>query len=177
MAVPTQQRTDAPAKRIVVGRVGSAYGVHGWVWIRSYTEPQTNILDYSPWQLRLAAKWRSVQVLQGRRQGKGLAVRLIGCDDRDAARDLRGAEIVVDRRQLPGLNPMEYYWSDLLGVKVANCSGVDLGRVVGLLWTGANDVMCIQGDRERLIPFLPNDVVREVDLKNGIVRVDWEPDF
>jgi 16S rRNA processing protein RimM len=72
---------------------------------------------------------------------------------------------------------MEYYWADLLGMEVVNCSGVWLGRVVGLLSTGANDVLRIQGDQERLIPFLLNDVVREIDLKDKTMRVDWEPDF
>jgi 16S rRNA processing protein RimM len=177
MATCTRQRVDLPVQRLVVGRVGSAFGVHGWMRIQSYTEPQENILDYSPWQLRLAADWRSAEVVEGRRQGKGLVVKVAGCDDRDSARALLGAEIWVDRRQLSEPDVMEYYWADLLGMEVVNCSGVWLGRVVGLLSTGANDVLRIQGDQERLIPFLLNDVVREIDLKDKTMRVDWEPDF
>nr|MBS0022228.1 ribosome maturation factor RimM [Gammaproteobacteria bacterium] len=177
MTAPPQPRGDGPAPRIVVGRVGSAHGIQGWLRIQSYTQPQENILDYSPWRLRIATDWRSVEVVEGRRQGKGLVVKLAGCADREAAHQLLGAEIFVDRQQLPEPNAMEYYWADLIGVVVVNCSGVELGRVVGLLATGANDVLRTQGDRERLIPFLLNDVVREVDLRNRTIRVDWEPDF
>lgn len=177
MAGRRQQPVDAPAPRIMVGRIGSAHGLQGWLRIQSYTEPYENILDYSPWQLRIAADWCSVEVIQGRRQGKGLVAKLTGCDDRDAAHDLLGAEIFVHRQQLPKPNALQYYWADLIGAAVVNCAGVRLGRVVGLLSTGANDVLRTQGDRERLIPFLLNDVVREVDLSNRTIRVDWEPDF
>lgn len=168
---------DCPTQRLVVGRIGSACGVHGWVRIQSYTEPPENILDYSPWQLRVAAEWHWAQVVEGRRQGKGIVVKLAGYDDRDSARALQGAEIVVDRRQLPEPKMMEYYWTDLLGAQVFNCSGVHFGRVVGLLSTGANDVLRIQGDRERLVPFLLTEVVQQVDLRNKTIRVDWDPDF
>ena len=177
MVVGNQEDDDAPTPRVVVGRVGGARGVQGWVRIHSYTEPQANILEYSPWQLKLSADWRSVDVVQGRRQGKGFVAKLSGYDDRQTADQLRGAEIYVDRRQLPEPDALEYYWADLLGAEVVNGSGVALGRVVGLLSTGANDVLRIHGDRERLVPFLLNDVVREVDLRDQIIRVDWDPDF
>ncbi len=177
MEVAKEHHGEKPTQRIVVGRVGSAHGVHGWVRVQSFTEPQANILDYSPWQLRLAADWRSVEVVHGRCLGRGLAVKLAGCDDRDAARDLLGAQIYVEREQLPAPSAREYYWADLLGARVVNCSGIEFGRVIGLLSTGANDVLRTSGDRERLIPFLLNDVVREVDLRNQTIRVDWEADF
>lgn len=171
------QHSEKPTDRIAVGRIGSAHGVHGWVRIQSFTEPPANIFDYSPWQLRLTANWRSAEVIQGRRQGKGWVAKLVGYEDRDAVHNLLGAEIYVDRERLPAPNAMEYYWADLLGARVVNCSGVELGRVVGLLSTGANDVLRILGDRERLIPFLLTEVVREVDLRNQTIRVDWEADF
>lgn len=164
-------------QRIAVGRIGRAYGVQGWVRIESYTEPPANIFTYCPWQLRMPAGWRAAEAVEGRRQGKGLVAKLAGCDDRDTARGLQGAEIFIDRQQLPESNAMEYYWADLLGAEVVNCVGISLGRVVGLLCTGANDVLRVQGDRERLVPFLLNEVVREVDLNAKIIRVDWEPDF
>lgn len=168
---------NRPARRIVVGRVGSAHGVHGWVRVWSYTNPEGNLLDYSPWQLKRAGACSLVQVVQGRMYGKRMVVKLAGYDDRQTAESLLGAEILVERQQLPALAAREYYWADLLGARVVNGSGVELGRVVGLLSTGANDVLRIQGDRDRLIPFLLDDVIREVDLEQRTIRVDWEPDF
>ena len=54
--------------------------------------------------------------------------------------------------------------------------GTGLGRVAYVLETGANDVLVTEGERERLIPFVPGDVVLDVDLAAGVIRVDWEWD-
>jgi 16S rRNA processing protein RimM len=84
---------------------------------------------------------------------------------------------------LPDLEAGEYYWSQLENLLVYTESGVLLGRVSHLMETGANDVLVVKGtaesiDREqRLIPWLPDQVVKEVDLDSGLMRVDWDPDF
>ncbi len=110
-------------------------------------------------------------------QGKGLVAKLKGCDDRESARDLIGALIQVRRGDLAELEPGEFYWADLLGLKVETLSGTELGAVDNLLETGANDVLVVRGDRERLIPFLQGQVVHDVDLDKQRIRVDWDPDF
>jgi 16S rRNA processing protein RimM len=71
----------------------------------------------------------------------------------------------------------EFYWADLIGLRVITVGGVDLGRIAQLFETGANDVIVVQGDRERLIPYIWQQVVRDVDLAAGEMRVDWDPDF
>jgi 16S rRNA processing protein RimM len=162
---------------VTVGKVAGFYGVTGWVKVYSYTQPRDNILKYSPWQLRLEGQQWTMEVLEGRRHGQGIVASLAGCVDRDAARRLLGAEISVARSQLSPLAHEEYYWTDLVGLRVVNRDGVELGRVDHLLETGANDVLVVQGDRERLIPYLPADVVLEVDLEDGVLRVDWDVDF
>ena len=55
--------------------------------------------------------------------------------------------------------------------------GVGLGRIEQLFETGANDVIVVQGERERLIPYVWERVVREVDLAAGVMVVDWDADF
>ena len=67
--------------------------------------------------------------------------------------------------------------SDLLGLEVVNEDGRPLGRVEELLETGANDVLVVRGDRRRLVPFLPGDVVKSVDLEAGVISVSWDTDF
>jgi 16S rRNA processing protein RimM len=116
-------------------------------------------------------------VLQWQRHGKGLIVRLQHCDDRDLAQSLVGAEIAVRRSQLPQPAADEFYWTDLEGLRVETTEGVVLGLVHGLLATGANDVLVVRGERERLIPFVWDQVVRELDFAQGLMRVDWDPDF
>ena len=168
---------DSVSRRVVLGRVVGLYGVRGWVKVYSHTDPPESILGYSPWHLQLDNEWRMVNVLDARRQGKGLTALLEGWDDRDAARRLLGANIAVARSQLPDLAPDDYYWADLIGLRVVTRAGVELGRVESLMETGSNDVLVVKDDREHLIPFLLGDVILEVDLPGGLIRVDWDPDF
>ena len=165
------------ARRIVVGRIAGVFGLRGWLKVESFTEPPAEILEYSPWLLKLDAGWRAFEPDQGRAHGKGVVAHLAGCDDRDIASTLQGAEIAILRGQFPALPEGEYYWTDLEGLKVVTGSGMDLGRIERLFDTGANVVMVVQGDCERLIPFIRGDVVLDVDLTGGVIRVDWDPEF
>jgi 16S rRNA processing protein RimM len=167
----------AQGEFIEVGRISGLYGVRGWVKVYSHTEPRDNILEYSPWYLKIQGKWLPVEPVEGRLHGKGVVVRLDGCTDRDAAARLVGTDIAVHRDQLPETEEGEYYWNDLIGLRVVNTGGVELGQVDNLLETGANDVLVVKGDRERLIPYTPGEAVVKVDLEAGLLTVEWDPDF
>lgn len=172
--------TDQDSKqRVVLGRITGLFGVKGWVKVYSETDPPANILDYSPWYLQLAGGWQAFEVQQGQVHGKGIIARLGTCTNRDEASPLLGAAIAVDRKQLPELAGDEYYWADLLGLEVLNQRDESLGRVDHLLETGANDVLVVitEDKQELLIPYIKGDVVKEIDLDKGCLRVDWNPDF
>ncbi len=162
---------------IQAGRITGLYGVRGWVKVYSYTRPRENIIQYSPWLVKLNGNWRSFEVAEGRTHGKGVIARLEGYEDRNAATGLIGADIALQREQLPELLEDEFYWSDLQGLEVRTDSGQSLGTVDYLMETGANDVLVVKGERERLIPYLRNDVILDVDLQNRVITVDWDPDF
>jgi 16S rRNA processing protein RimM len=143
----------------------------------SYTEPRENIVHYQPWYLRRDDDWQPCQVAEGRKHGKGVVARLEDCADRDQAQALLNCEIGVRRDQLPATAPGEYYWNDLLGLRVVNRQNEVLGTVQQLLETGANDVLVVMGERERLIPFVLDKVVTRVDLDAGVIQVDWDKDY
>lgn len=146
--------------------------------MHSDTEPPGNILNYCPWLVRCEAQWRRRTVEKGRLHGRGLVVKLQGCDERAQAAKLLGTEIAVWRSQLADdLAPGQYYWADLQGLKVVTLGGTELGLLDHLFATGANDVMVIRGERERLLPYVPEQVVKDVDLRSGVMRVDWDPEF
>lgn len=165
---------------VVLGRISGLYGVRGWVRVFSHTEPRERIVRYSPWLVRsngpAGKQWRSMEVIAGKRHGKGVVARLESIEDRDAAAALMEAEIAVHRDQLPELEPGDYYWTDLEGLAVVTTEGVALGRVDHLIETGSNDVLVVQGERERLIPYT-DDAVVEVDLEAETIQVDWDPEF
>ncbi len=173
-----------PANELVeVGRIQAAYGIKGWVWVYSATDPMTNLFDYTPWYAREGGVWREVRVAEWREQGKGLVMRLEGVTDRTPAEALKGLVLWAHRSCLPALSEGDYYWSDLLDMQVCLVDGRLLGTVHSLMETGANDVLVVRpaegslDSRERLLPWLPDRVVVSVDLAGKRIVVDWDPDF
>lgn len=161
---------------MVLGRIDGLFGVKGWVKVYSYTEPREAVLDYKDWLLGREGRWQRVVLAEGKRHGKAVIARLEGIEDRDAAAELTGSDIGVDRDALPAPGDGHYYWADLEGLTVVHKDGTELGRVAYLMATGANDVLVVDGPSERLIPFVPGDVILDVDIAAGVIRVDWEWD-
>ena len=162
-------------KEIALGYISAVHGIKGWVKINSWTRPMEAILQYQPWLLGEDRK--PVTIVDGRKQGKGIAALLPGFEDREQAVSLVGLQIFVGRDQLPETDEDEYYWSDLEGLEVKTTNGELLGRVERLMETGANDVLVIRGNREHLVPFIQGQYVTRVDLEDGTIEVDWDPEF
>jgi len=160
---------------IPLGHVSGVHGLQGWVKIHSLTEPREAIFDYQPWLLGESRK--KVRVIQGKKHGSRLIALLEDVDDRDAAESLVNRPIAVYREQFPESEEDEFYWADLEGMAVQLADGTPLGTIDRMMATGANDVMVVRGDRERLIPFVPEQYVQRVDMENGVVVVDWDPEF
>ena len=173
-----QQAGDDGRALVTLGHVTGAHGLQGWIKVYSDTSPRENIARYAHLWLLQEGGWQRWKLASGRRQGRYVVLKLKGCNDRDRAESLVGAQIAIEREQLPALEtPGEYYWTDLQGLRVETLDGTPLGRLDHLFETGANDVMVVQGERERLIPYVWEQVVREVDLDTGVMRVDWDPEF
>lgn len=165
-------------RRVLVGRIVGVHGVHGAVKIESFTVPRVAVFDYSPWLLeRGSEQYEEVSGARGHVQGKGMVAMLPGVDDRDAAAARIGARIWIPRAALPELAD-GFYQTDLEGLQVVNLEGDDLGRVSHLVDTGANAVMVTRDatGRERLIPYVVDAYVKNIDLDAGSITVDWHKD-
>jgi len=161
---------------ICVGHILGSQGVKGWVRVFSNTSPRENIVSYSPWFIEQGNVQQATAV-QGRRQGKNVLARLEGIEDRTQADELTGCRIFINPQQLPRLEAGEYYWSDLVGLAVETVQGEPLGVIASMMETGADDVMVLSGERERLIPFVIDQIVTEVDLDKQRLVVDWSPEY
>jgi 16S rRNA processing protein RimM len=163
---------------VVMGRVVAAQGLQGWVKVQAFTEYLDSLVDYDTWYMgRENQPWREFRVLECNPHTKVLVARLEGIADRTAAEKCKGMLIAVPRSSLPQHAEDEYYWSDLIGMKVVNLEGETLGTVENLLETGANDVLCVRNETgEILIPFLAK-VVQQVSLEEKLIRVDWQADY
>lgn len=160
---------------VIVGKLGSTYGIHGWLKVYSYTGVAVDILQYQPWYLKQNDGWQAIEVKAGRQHGKVVIARLADNESPEQARQLTGKTIAIKRSQLPALKKNEYYWTDLEGLTVIDQNGKELGNIAYLVETGANDVIVIRvNGKEHAIPYLPGKVVTRIDLENKVMYVDWD---
>ena len=167
-----------------VGKLGSTYGIRGWLRIYSSTEQAESIFEYQPWFLKIKGRWQPTELENWRHHNHELIVKLKGVDDREAAQILANVEIGVDLSVFPTLEEGDYYWHDLIGCAVVNLEGYAMGTVTEMMETGSNDVLVVKanvkdafGKQERLIPFLYEQVVKRVDLATKTITVDWDAGF
>ena len=170
-----------PEDLVVMGRVAAPYAVSGWLKIQPFTETVDSLLGFSQWHVGKNGKWRNCRLLEGKVHGQTLLVSLEGISDRNVAETMQGYEIAVSRAEFPQPGADEYYWDQLTGLDVVNLQGEALGRVVGILETGAHEVLKIQDEQagkpvERLIPFVAA-LVQSVDLAGKRIVVDWGLDY
>jgi 16S rRNA processing protein RimM len=173
-------------KVIVLGFIKSAYGIKGWVKVKSFTSPETNILQYPVWKLNKKGVVSKVSIEKTMNHQTAIAVKFHGCNDRDRALLYSGSEISVDVNDLPSLEEDYVYYHQLEGLKVYYLrleNSNFLGIVSHMFDTAANQVIVIKptndslDKRERLIPWIMDQVVISIDLNSKIVIVDWDPDF
>ena len=171
-------------KSVIVGRLGAVYGIKGWLKVNSFTDNPESIFDYTPWFILNRGEWREVQLTSWKRHNNGLICKLDGVDTREDAQALTGVDIAVLSDLLPALPQGEYYWRDLIGCTVVTTKGYQLGTVSELMETGSNDVLVVQANlndafsmKERLIPFIDEQVIKHIDITARLIEVDWDPGF
>jgi 16S rRNA processing protein RimM len=168
--------TGDESELVVMGRVSAPFGVQGWIKLRTFTESPEGLALHPRWWLRNGEGWKSVTVQEFAARPAATVAKLEGVDDRDAALALRGAEVAVTRSELGEAEEGTIYWRDLVGLQVANLRGEVLGEVENLFETGETSVLVVKGERERMIPFVP-EYVKGVDREARRITVDWEAEY
>jgi len=189
--------SSLPDDAIEVGRILDAWGVKGWVKILPHSTDPEALFAAKSWFLQAPdAKFRpgftlfsgtvTLSVDEAKVHSDSVVAKFAGLDDRNAAEALRGARIFLPRSSFPAASKDEYYWVDLIGLKVVNREGVDLGLVRDLMATGPHSVLCVEytaqqedggsATAERMIPFV-SVYVDAVDIAGKCITVDWQPDY
>ena len=164
---------------VVLGRLADPYGLRGWLKLYVFADDPEAWAEMPVWWMaREGEPWREIGLKSLKIHGDGVVVLLEGIDDRTAAEAMKGVLVGAPREALPQTGEGEFYWADLIGLDVINKAGEPLGKVVGLLETGANDVLRVVGDdkTERLLPFV-SAVVLSVEKEAGLIRVEWGLDW
>ena len=159
-----------------MGRVVAAVGIQGWVKLKSFTAEPEALDGFADWVVHTRDGWRYMSLEEFAVRPNGTAAKLAGCEDRDSAERLKGAEIAIPRQALGESEEGSLFQVDLVGLEVVDEAGARLGEVEGFFETGETSVMVVQGTRERLIPFIP-DYVKAVDREARRITVDWKADY
>jgi 16S rRNA processing protein RimM len=185
-----------PADAVELGRVQDAWGIKGWVRIQPHSADTDALFASQDWYLqppeaRFARGFSAfkgcvaVRVAELKAHADGLVARLEGVDDRNLAESLKGCRISLPRSAFPEPEEGEYYWVDLIGLRVVNREGEDLGVVRDLVSTGPTSVLVleyfetvdgVERAAERMIPFVAA-YIDGVDRAAGRITADWQKDY
>lgn len=161
---------------VVVGRVGRAHGTKGEMCVEPVTdfperfdslrEALISRRDGEPLPVKIeGVRWKGTVAL----------VKLAGVDDRDEAGKYTGALMGVRRDEIAPTGEDEYYHFDLVGCRVADEKGEEVGVVKEVLRMPANDVLVVvEGEREMLVP-TTKQVVKQVDLGGRLITIERIP--
>jgi 16S rRNA processing protein RimM len=159
-----------------MGRISAPFGIQGWIKIKTFTESADGLADHDRWWIGSGEEWKPYTMQEFAARPAATVAKLEGVDDRNAAEALRGLEVAVSREALGPAEPGSIYWIDLVGLEVRTVSGEALGKVEGLFETGETSVLVVKGERERMIPFVPQ-YVKGVDREAKRITVDWEAGY
>ena len=164
---------------VVLGRLADPYGIQGWLWLYPFGDDPLSWAEMPVWWIaREGEPWRECRLKSLKAHSNGVVVLLDGVADRTTAESMKGVLVGAPREALPKTDKNEFYWTDLIGLDVINAADERLGKVVGLIETGANAVLRVLGDDqvERLLPFV-SAVVLAVEKEVGQIRVEWGSDW
>ena len=162
---------------VIMGKIVGPHGIKGWLKVHPFTEEIGTLSNYPQWLISKDEKhWVGHKVETVTVKDKTLIVKLAGIDDRNGSDSVNKNMVGILKEELPKLDADTYYWSDLIGLDVQNEAGYYFGSIQTMMETGSNDVMVIKGEREFLIPYLP-DVIIKVDLEAKKVLVDWDENY
>ena len=169
----------SPDRRIPLGILGKPYGIKGHIYLRYYGDVQENIKEFH----ELYVDDNCYELEEALIRNKKLSIKLKGIEGRTEVESLRSKEVYVLEKQLPNLKEGEYYWFQLENLRVINEQNELLGMIDHVMPTGANDVLVVKpitgsvDDKERLIPFLKQEIINKIGLQDEIVYVKWPKDF
>lgn len=150
------------------GKIVTTHGIRGEVKIMPYTDTPELLCEFD--RLFMGKNHTEIIIERSRVFKNMVIAKIEGVDTPEDAEKLRNKMLYMHRDDLE-LDENTYFIQDLIGMEVKdNESGFIYGKIIDVMQTGANDVYVIQGDREYLIPAIP-DVVISTDIDNNIMLI------
>ena len=162
-----------PDELITVGKISGTHGIKGQLKVYSYSGNLGSMSAARIVTLRSpdGATLREFGIKGVKSHSSGFILSLKDFDDIDQVLPLVGCELCLKRSQLPEPEDDEYYWCDLIGLRVVTVDGVEVGMLADIFETGSNDIYVVRKDRkEYLIPAIAA-VISNVDLAGGTMVI------
>ena len=159
---------------LVVGKLRHPHGVRGEILLEVLTDFPERL---QPGVTVLVGEEHQPLRLRSRRvHNKGLLVGFDGYNVPETVGALRNALVYVNTADRPPLPEGEYYHHQLLGLRVVDDEGHELGRLIEILTTKANDIYMVRGESgpDILLPAIES-VILDIDLQNGLMQVHLLP--
>lgn len=157
-----------PTDPAVVGWAVRPHGLAGEVVVEpADVSSAVSALGTAIW---IAGRWREILTLRVDNKGRWV-MRLDGVHDREAAEALRGAELVIESEDLPALDEGRYYVHELVGCRVQDTHGGDLGEVVRVV-SGPQDWLEIENDEGRSLVPMVRSMLKQVDVRGRCIVID-----
>jgi 16S rRNA processing protein RimM len=159
---------------VVIARMVKARGIRGEVacdLATDFPERFQQIEDATvvmPGGSRLALKLENHWFHQDR-----VILKFAGYDTMNDAQRLVGGVLVISEADALELEEDEFYEYQLMGLEAVTADGQRVGQVSGLLHTGGNELLVVEGEDKRqvLIPFV-DEICQAVDLKAGRIIIN-----
>jgi 16S rRNA processing protein RimM len=186
--MPELESAALPEDAVEVGRIADAWGIKGWFKVIAHSADPEALFAAKQWFLLPAEKGAKnfvgtvlLPIKQVRPHSDTIVATSVAVPDRNAAEALRGARVFISREHFPKTDDGEFYWVDLMGLKVHNRAGEDLGVVKDLLATGPQTTLVLGfeadgKEQERMIPFV-DAYIDKVDLAAKTIVADWQLDY
>ena len=167
-------------RKILIGKLGKPHGIKGFVYFHYYGQDLSNLEIYKKLHIQDHSTFQLDKIGQ---KADRLIIKLDGCDDRNSAENLRNKEVYIEETDLPTLDEGEYYLYQLEGLLVKNLENKILGMVKSSFGTKSNEVLVIESTEnsvdkeERLLPYVKSEVIKEINLDEGMMLVDWPESY
>ena len=153
---------------IVIGKILSTHGIKGWVSIDCYAYPPENLKSYRTFLDDNQNE--EIKILDIKIMPKKIIIKIQGFDDIDISENALGKNIYIDNKSIPKLEDNEYYWKDLIGLKLLTTKNIYLGIVDFIFNSGSNDVLVIKNNNIiSYIAFVKENIC-EIDNDKIIIR-------
>ena len=154
---------------VILGKVVSAHGIHGWLSILCFAYPPQNLINYDTLMMFNDLE-RKINITDIKIMPKKVIIKIDGYDSISVTENILGKDILINESNIPKLSKGEYYWRELEGLEVFTSKEKYLGIIDFIFNNGSNDVLVVKHNKEYSYLALIKDNITLIPNKKIIIK-------